>query len=329
MSNKSLEDERMFKKIISIVPIAALLTVGATAQAATITVQKGDTLWDLARTNNSTVEAIQTVNHLTSDLIYPGDLLQITPEKQYIVKLGDTLWDIAIDHRVTVSQLKEWNHLKSDLIHPGLNLVIYEGANVSKSSVKGKSTIASTPVQKESKPKVTVPSKNNAVTKEESSKPATEAQTNNAVSNEQTQNETVTKPEPSVSPTQPKEEATAPASNNEAVAESAPVEASKVENETNEKEFIVEATAYTASCEGCSGITSTGINLLENPDAKVISVDPTVIPLGSKVYVEGYGEAIAGDTGGGIKGNKIDVFIPSKEEAVKFGVKQLTVKILD
>jgi len=39
--------------------------------------------------------------------------------------------------------------------------------------------------------------------------------------------------------------------------------------------------------------------------AKVIEVDPSFIPLGSKVYVEGYGEAIAGDTGGAIKGNKI------------------------
>ena len=61
------------------------------------------------------------------------------------------------------------------------------------------------------------------------------------------------------------------------------------------------ATAYTASCAGCSGITATGINLKANPNQKVISVNPTVIPLGSKVSVEGYGEAIAGDTGGAIK----------------------------
>ncbi|NEU30559.1 LysM peptidoglycan-binding domain-containing protein [bacterium LRH843] len=100
-------------------------------------------------------------------------------------------------------------------------------------------------------------------------------------------------------------------------------------NQTNSKEMIVKATAYTASCEGCSGITATGINLKENPNAKVISVDPSVIPLGSKVYVEGYGEAIAGDTGRAIKGNKIDVFMPSKQDAINFGVKELKITILD
>jgi 3D (Asp-Asp-Asp) domain-containing protein len=111
-----------------------------------------------------------------------------------------------------------------------------------------------------------------------------------------------------------------------APAESAPaVEAAA----PSSKEIIVEATAYTASCEGCSGITATGINLLENPNQKVISVDPSVIPLGSKVYVEGYGEAIAGDTGGAIKGNKIDIFIPTKQEAINFGRQQVKVTILN
>ena len=44
---------------------------------------------------------------------------------------------------------------------------------------------------------------------------------------------------------------------------------------------------------------------------KMIAVDPKVIPLGSKVWVEGYGEAIAGDTGGAIKGNRIDILLGS------------------
>ena len=42
---------------------------------------------------------------------------------------------------------------------------------------------------------------------------------------------------------------------------------------------------------------------------KLIAVDPSVIPLGSRVWVEGYGEAIAADTGGAIKGHKIDVLM--------------------
>jgi 3D (Asp-Asp-Asp) domain-containing protein len=95
------------------------------------------------------------------------------------------------------------------------------------------------------------------------------------------------------------------------------------------KQITVKATAYTASCEGCSGITKTGINIKANPDAKVIAVDPSVIPLGSKVYVEGFGKATAADIGGGIEGKEIDIFIPSEQDAIDFGVKKLKVTILD
>lgn len=95
------------------------------------------------------------------------------------------------------------------------------------------------------------------------------------------------------------------------------------------KELMVSATAYTAHCNGCSGITKTGLNLRKNPNMKVIAVDPRVIKLGTKVHVEGYGYAIAGDTGGAIKGNKIDVFIPSKSRAYQWGRKNVKVKVLN
>ncbi len=93
--------------------------------------------------------------------------------------------------------------------------------------------------------------------------------------------------------------------------------------------LTVTATAYTAGCRGCSGITSTGINLKNNRNMKVIAVDPNVIPLGSRVYVEGYGTAIAGDTGGAINGNKIDVHVPTEADAKRWGRKKVTIKILD
>ncbi len=66
-----------------------------------------------------------------------------------------------------------------------------------------------------------------------------------------------------------------------------------------------------------------------NPDAKVIAVDPSVIPLGSKVYVEGYGYATAADTGGAIKGNRVDIFVPNEQDAVNWGVKNVKVQILN
>ncbi|MEH7179199.1 LysM peptidoglycan-binding and 3D domain-containing protein [Neobacillus vireti] len=278
----------MLKKFVSILAVAVLsVTVSANVQAASITVQKGDTLWALSRANNMSVEYIQKLNNLTSDLIHPGDVLTVAPEKRYTVIQGDTLWDIAMAHQVTVPQLKEWNQLHSDLIHPGLNLVIFEGLKPTTISLTNKSEQPAPPTKTESTPVVEA----QATPAPSESTPAAEA--------------------PAVAP---------------APIESAPaVEAAAPES----KEIIVEATAYTASCEGCSGITATGINLIENPNQKVISVDPSVIPLGSKVYVEGYGEAIAGDTGGAIKGNKIDVFIPSKQDAINFGRKQLKVTILN
>ncbi|WP_304649732.1 3D domain-containing protein [Sporosarcina sp. ACRSL] len=95
------------------------------------------------------------------------------------------------------------------------------------------------------------------------------------------------------------------------------------------KEFTVTATAYTAYCTGCSGTTAYGLDLRSNPDQKVIAVDPKLIPLGTKVWVEGYGEAIAGDVGSAIKGHKIDVFIPTYESAMEWGVKKVKIKIIE
>lgn len=102
---------------------------------------------------------------------------------------------------------------------------------------------------------------------------------------------------------------------------------------TASKTLTAVATAYTAYCKGCSGVTATGINLRENPNAKVIAVDPKVIPLNSKVEVvyndQSLGVFVAGDTGGAIKGNKIDIFMPSKEEAYNWGRRTVTVRVLD
>lgn len=96
------------------------------------------------------------------------------------------------------------------------------------------------------------------------------------------------------------------------------------------KVLTMVATAYSPNCSGCSGYSATGINLKQKPTPKVISVDPNVIPLGTRVWVEGYGEAIAADTGGAIKGNRIDVLVGSEAYAKNnWGRKTVKVKILD
>lgn len=101
-------------------------------------------------------------------------------------------------------------------------------------------------------------------------------------------------------------------------------------------EMYVEATAYTndpsenGKQPGEHVYTKWGeYDLTANPNMKVIAVDPSVIPLGSHVWVEGYGNAIAADTGSAIKGHKIDVFMPDKASSKSWGRKQIRVVVLD
>ncbi|GAB6715006.1 cell wall-binding protein EntB [Bacillus cereus] len=110
-------------------------------------------------------------------------------------------------------------------------------------------------------------------------------------------------------------------------------EVSKNNIQSAKRELTVVATAYTAdpSENGTYGgrvLTAMGHDLTVNPNMRIIAVDPKVIPLGSKVWVEGYGEAIAGDTGSAIKGNRIDVLMGSKSKAMNWGRKTVKVKIL-
>ncbi|WP_270340861.1 MULTISPECIES: cell wall-binding protein EntC [Bacillus] len=104
---------------------------------------------------------------------------------------------------------------------------------------------------------------------------------------------------------------------------------------SSSRELQVVATAYTADPlengykAGDQVKSAMGHNLTANPNMKLIAVDPSVIPLGSKVWVEGYGVAIAGDTGGAIKGNKIDVLMPDKGTSSNWGRKTVTVKVLN
>lgn len=90
------------------------------------------------------------------------------------------------------------------------------------------------------------------------------------------------------------------------------------------------ATAYTDDEQSQGkwvGQTASGIK----PGVGVVAVDPKVIPLGTKLYIEGYNnnkECIAGDTGGDIKGNRLDLFFNTRAEALEFGRKNVQVKIV-
>jgi 3D (Asp-Asp-Asp) domain-containing protein len=93
------------------------------------------------------------------------------------------------------------------------------------------------------------------------------------------------------------------------------------------EEMYVTATAYSPQSSG--SITTLGYNIKANPNMKLIAVDPSVIPLGKKVWVEGYGVAIAGDTGGAIKGHIIDVLMPTSGAALSWGRKTVKIIILN
>jgi 3D (Asp-Asp-Asp) domain-containing protein/uncharacterized protein YabE (DUF348 family) len=81
------------------------------------------------------------------------------------------------------------------------------------------------------------------------------------------------------------------------------------------------ATAYTADCAGCSGMTAIG----RRAGHGIVAVDPRVIPLGTRLFIPGYGLAVAGDTGGAIRGLRIDLGFNSTRDALLFGRREVTV----
>jgi len=240
-----------------------------------------------------------------------GAATTASASSSYTVQSGDTLWGISQENNVSVESLKGLNDLSSDLIFPNQALEIDGQATSKTTSDNSTYTVKSgdTLFEIASAHGISVDSL---------------MSWNNVSSHLIYPGEQFVVKGGTAAPAPAKSTAPAPAAAS-APAEKAPTQASTQAGKT----MTVSATAYTAYCAGCSGTTATGIDLRANPNQKVIAVDPTVIPLGSKVWVEGYGEAIAGDTGGAIKGNKIDVFIPTQGEALQWGRKNITIKVLN
>ncbi|MDQ7842158.1 MAG: ubiquitin-like domain-containing protein [Armatimonadota bacterium] len=92
------------------------------------------------------------------------------------------------------------------------------------------------------------------------------------------------------------------------------------------REYIdLVATAYAPfCCRGVDDVTALGVQA----GYGVVAVDPRVIPLGSRLYIEGYGYAIAADTGSAIKGLRIDLGFDTTREALRFGRRQVRVHII-
>ncbi|MDT2784905.1 3D domain-containing protein [Enterococcus asini] len=131
-----------------------------------------------------------------------------------------------------------------------------------------------------------------------------------------------------------KEAAEKQAAEEAAAAEAAAAEAAEQEAATSStpaggRTITMESTAYSsdpADALGGGSVTATGQNLLTNPMA--VAVDPSVIPLGTRLYVEGYGEAYAVDTGSAIQGNIIDVHFSTAAQCYCWGRRTVQVTIL-
>lgn len=234
---------------------------------------------------------------------------------KYTFRWGDTLWGISQATDISVDKLVNVNDIDNrSLIHVGST--IYLSRDLSVISVQnGDEEVVSYDVSNGDAVETETPEEVEEAAEETVvENPAEEAVIQEAVEEvvEQTQpaEETVVETQPEQPAEEPAEEATAQTSSSE-----------------NGRWMSVEATAYSRNQPVLSNHTFTGIDLREN--SRVIAVDPNVIPLGSTIYVPGYGEYIAGDTGGAIIGNRIDIHFESLNSAIQFGRQHIDVQVFE
>ncbi|UKJ78741.1 LysM peptidoglycan-binding domain-containing protein [Priestia megaterium] len=332
------------KKFIFTLGTTAILSAGFVGAASASTsgtyhVEKGDTLWKVAQKHSVSVDELKDANNLTSNIIYPNQELNVATIKEmtHKVQQGNTLWSISQQYGVTVDQIKEWNGLKSDLIYPGEQLKIQSPNGQAQQSSPSVAQAAPEAQQAQAPAEQTQEEQQQAQVEqtqeeqqqaqvEQAQKEQQQAQAEQAQKEQQQAQAEQAQKEQQQAQAEQAQKEQQQAQAEQAQKEQQPAESSQ---QASGKSMTVEATAYTANCAGCSGTTATGVDLKANPNQKVIAVDPSVIPLGSKVYVEGYGEAVAADTGGAIKGNRIDVFVPAEGEAQQFGRKSVKITVMN
>lgn len=242
---------------------------------------------------------------------------------QVKVKDGDTLWTISKEYDVSVASLKKLNHLHSDLILADSTLQLSKKKKQAESfyTIKIGDTLTKIAVK-------TGISVNKLKSYNQLSNDLIIAGTTLSLTNDNQVIIPGKKQKTKKIATVKKQVAKTTKVSNPVKKENNAQQQSTTTSEKSSRTLTMVATAYTADCPGCTGITATGIDV-RNSTPNIIAVDPNVIPLGSKVWVEGYGTAIAGDTGGDIKGNRIDLLTESYDKAIEYGVHTVTVKILN
>lgn len=124
--NTTVEDLMKYNNLSSdVINVGTVLTIPTTTDSSTnlnssmYVVKAGDTLWNIAKRYNTTVEILMMMNNLNTDLITIGQRLMVPNKNVYVVKAGDTLWNIAKRNNTTVENLMMLNNLNTDLIKPG------------------------------------------------------------------------------------------------------------------------------------------------------------------------------------------------------------------
>ncbi|WP_339180195.1 LysM peptidoglycan-binding domain-containing protein [Oceanobacillus sp. FSL W7-1293] len=161
-----MANKKIIFSVTASAAIASAFVATDSADAASYKVKSGDNLWKIAQSQGTTVSKLKSINNLSSDLIFPNQVLQTTGSSSsnsssgsssssssssnsssssssgstYTVKSGDTLSGIASRHGISLNNLMKWNNLSTTLIYPGNKLTVSSGGSSSSSSSNSSSS---------------------------------------------------------------------------------------------------------------------------------------------------------------------------------------------
>lgn len=252
----------------------------------------------------------RTVSEISSEIAAQKENQDGNDAVEYTFQWGDTLWGVSKATDVSIDKLAKVNDIDNRSMIQ-VDTKIYLSGDSSIISVENNDEVVSYDVSEEEVVETETPKEVQESVKEEvvEEEVVTEATPEATETTEATEPAETTAPEAT-----PSEEVSTSSSEEQASAQSG-------------RTVSVEATAYSLNQPELGNITYSGIDLRQNPN--VIAVDPSFIPLGSRINVPGYGEFIAGDTGGAIKGNRIDIHMTDIQQALQFGRRSIEVQIIE
>lgn len=303
----------------------------------------------------------KTIVSLAAGFLLTGAAATSVSAQEYKVQDGDTLSGVSQEFNVSVDDLKMWNDLDSDLIVVDQLLDIQDEDASNNANNQGMAPADEQAQQEapaepsddqtaeeennqemdqpeadeEEASEEEEPSEDQAAEQEDPNEEAPQQEANDeAVENDEDE---AVEQEPANDEDEAVEQEPANDDAGEEQQEPSDDQAANQEEETDNedndqdadtsegKTITMNSTAYTAGCEGCSGTTADGTEL--SGDENVVAVDPDEIPIGSEVHVEGYGDAVAADTGGDINGDRIDLHMGDEGEANDWGRQDVKVTV--